>query len=372
MRFTFTQSSMEKGLLLVMGTISTRVPMPSLSNLHLKLEGKVLEITATDLEVTTTAYIELLDSEGSGDVLVPAKRFQEIIRQLPDVPLEITIPEPGKVFLRGDFKGEYKLPGGDPVDFPELPPIDPKISFSFSGEDLKRMISKTLFAVSRDEMRPVLNGLLFQVRPGELTVVATDGHKLSKIVKTGLDYNDDPIDVIIPTKALGILQKTLEFEDNPVITLAETRASFKTDHQILITRLIEGYYPRFESVIPEDNPKRLRANASDFVSAIRRVHIFSSQLSHQVRLKIEADSVTIQSEDQELGGEGSESVNITFEGEEMEIAYNGSYLMDVLRQIGTEDVIFEMKGFEDAAIIKPTSQEENEDFLMLLMPIRLQ
>ncbi len=371
MRFTFSQVSMMKGLQRVMGAIATRVPMPSLSNLQMKLEGKKLEITATDLDTTITAHVDLIDAEGSGGVLVQAKRFQELIRELPDVPLEVNVPDDGKVLLGGEGVGNYILPGGDPVEFPELPPVDAKVTFTIKSEDLRRMVSKTLFAVSNDEMRPVLTGILMQVRSEEMRMVATDGHRLSKIIHKNIAYSGEPIDVIVPMKALNLVMRNLQDDDEPEIALAESRASFSTKSQRLVTRLIDGHYPRYESVIPEANPGKMTLRTEDLMSAVRRVSIFASQISRQIRLKIDSTSIQLESEDQELGGKADEIVSVSYDADPMEIAYNASYLMDVLKQVDTEDAIFEMGADDDAAIVKPTAQEENEEFIMLLMPIRL-
>ncbi len=371
MKFTFAQPVMQKALQRVIGAISPRVPIPSLSNLHFKLENNDLKITSTDLDITINASVALTGSEGSGGVLVQAKRFLELIRELPELPLEVNVPEPGKVFLKGESIGSYTIPGGDPADFPELPEVNANLAFTTDADDLKRMITKTIFAVSNDEMRPVLTGPLLQVRPNEVRFVATDGHRLSRLIHRNIEYSGDQRDVIVPMKALNLLMRNLDTDDRPELGLAETRASFKTENQTLITRLIDGNYPRYESVIPDANPGKLTVNTAEFMSAARRVSIFANQLSKQIRLHIDSNSVRLETEDQELGGQAQEEIAVNYVGEPLEIAYNSQYLMDVLKQIDTEEVIFEMGGEDDAAIVRPSSQEDNEDFLMLLMPIRL-
>ncbi|MBC8465807.1 DNA polymerase III subunit beta [bacterium] len=362
---------MIRGLQRIIGAVSVRAPMPSLSNIQLRLDGKKLELTATDLEITITSNIDLDEAEGTGGVLVQAKRFQELIREIPDVPLEIEVHDSNKVALRGEGIGSYNLPGSDTVEFPEIPVIDPKMSFSIDSEIFKKMISKTIFAVSRDDMRPVLTGLFLQIRPGELTIVATDGHRLSRIINRSLDYQGDPIEIIVPMKALSLLVRNLDGTDMPVISLAETRASFQTGDQLLLTRLIDGNYPRYQSVIPDSFSGKLIAKTDDFLAAAKRVAICSSQLSHQVKLEITPNELKIEAEDQDTGGKGQEIISVDYNGEPLEIAYNAVYLLDVLKQIDTEEVIFEMGSSDDAAIVRPSSQEDNEDFLMLLMPIRL-
>jgi DNA polymerase-3 subunit beta len=371
MKFTFTQSSILKGIQKVIGAVAARAAMPALTNFHLKLDGRQLLITATDLEVTVSATVELLESQGSGGVLVQAKRLHDLIRELPDIPLEFEVQDPFKVTLKGDGVGVYNLPGEDPLDFPELPVVDSKISFKLPAETFKRMIGKTLFAVSKDEMRPVLTGIYFQLRPNEVRVVATDGHRLSRVSRQDVSFTGESRDEIIPMKALNLLQRNLEDSEELEIALAETRASFSTSGLRLITRLIDGHFPKYENVIPTNNPNRLNIKLSDFMSTVRRVSIFSSHISRQLKLTFNDGRASIEAEDPEYGGRGREELVVDYEGEMLEIAYNATYLMDALRQVDTEDAVFALGSSNDAAVIRPSSQADHEDFLMLLMPIRL-
>lgn len=362
---------MKRGVQRVMGVVPTRLPMPSLGNIFVSLKNKILEITATDLEITVTAKVEILESEGEGSVLIQAKRFQDIINQLPDVPLEIEVQESLRVTLRGEGVGEYILPGGDPIDFPELPVIDARVSFNMSGEILKRLITKTMFAVSHDEMRPILTGVLIQLRMNEICIVATDGHRLSRIKRSDISYTGEEKDVVVPMKALNQLMHGIEDDDEPTIGIAETRASFTTDNQRLTTRLIDGHYPNYKSVIPEDNPNTMTVNTDDMMSVVKRISVFAHPISHQVKITIKQDSAKLEAEDPEIGGRGEESIAVNYEGEPLELAYNCTYLADVLRQIDTEEAAFKLNTSNDAAVIRSTAQNDDEDLLMLLMPIRL-
>ncbi|MCF7809369.1 DNA polymerase III subunit beta [bacterium] len=371
MKFTFTQASIHRSLQRVMGAVPVRMPMPSLGNIFFRLKDGSLDITATDLEITITSKVEIIESEGDGSVLIQAKRLQELVSKLPDVPLEVEVHEGRKVTLNCEGVGVYTLPGGDPMDFPELPSVEAKINFKISGEFLKRLISKTVFAVSRDDMRPILTGILMQIRSNELRVVATDGHRLSRIIRRGIEFSGEARDVVIPMKALNLLTRSLDDADEPEIGIAETRAYFYTEHQRLITRLIDGHYPKYESVIPDDNPYKMTVNADEFMATVGRVSIFANQISHQVKLSISDMDMKLETEDPELGGRGEEKIAIDYSGEPLEIAYNSSYLIDVLRQIDTEEVVFALKSTNDAAVVTATGQQEDEDHLMLLMPIRL-
>jgi len=362
---------MLKSIQQVIGAVSPRMPMPALSNFQLKLDGQKLTITATDLEVTISSTVELIEASGSGGVLIQAKRFHDLIRELPETPLEIEVLEPFKVKLRGEGVGQYDLPGEDPIDFPELPTVEGSSSFVMDTEVFRRIVGKTIFAVSKDEMRPVLTGILFQLRSGELRVVATDGHRLSRVLRQDVNYNGETRDEIIPMKALNLLSRNLADRDQITVALAETRASFTATGQRLITRLIDGHYPKYENVIPKDNPNKMRIRLSEFTSGLRRVQIFASQITRQVKLTMAPTTGSLEAEDPEYGGRGREEVSMDYEGEPLEIAYNATYLMDAIRQIDTEEAYFELASSNDAAIIRPTTQQENEDFLMLLMPIRL-
>jgi len=362
---------MAKGLSKVMGAVSAKAPIPSLSNLHLKLNGSMLEVTGTDLDLTITAKVELVESEGEGGILVHARRFQDIIRELPDVVLEMTVEDETRVLLKGNGIGIYTIPAGNVADFPEIPSVDPQFSFGLSNDVLRRVITKAIFAVSHDEMRPILTGLLFQLRPDELRVVATDGHRLSRIIRNDISYQGDSRDVTIPMKSLSTLMKNLSDEDDLQIGIAQSRAAFTTNSHNLITRLIDGNYPKYEGVIPQSNPGRLTVRVDEMMAAVRRVQIFASQMSKQLKLEIQSDKVVVQAEDPDTGGRAEESIACEYTGNPLEIAYNAGYLTDILKQIDTEEAHFEMATSNDGAVIKPTSQMDGEDFLMLLMPIRL-
>jgi len=371
MRATFNQSEMVKGLQRVMGVVPTKMPMPALSNIHLRLDGGALELIATDLEVTVTSKVKVLEAEGKGGVLIPAKRFSDLMRELPDVPLDLDMPDPQKVTLRGAETGVFDLPSGDPIDFPELPKVEAKLKFGILAESLKRMINKTALSISKDEMRPILTGFLIQLRPNEIRLVTTDGHRLSRISRRDVEYKGEAHDAVVPAKAFNQLLRNLEDGQQAHIAVADTRASFAADDYRLTTRLIEGNYPKYESVIPQNNPNRLTVRTGDFMAAVRRAAIFASQISRQVKLTLGKSEMKLETEDPELGGRAEVGVAVDYTGEPMEIAYNAGYLMDVLRLIDTDEVSFEMGGTNDAALVKPSSQPEDEEFFMLLMPIRL-
>jgi len=293
------------------------------------------------------------------------------VRELPDAPLELEMPDPQHVVMKSAGSGRYDLPGGDPIDYPELPKVDAKLKFKLTGESLKRMINKTALSISKDEMRPILTGFLIQLRPNEIRLVTTDGHRLSRIARRDVQYKGESHDAVVPSKALNQLLRNLEDNQETQIAVAETRASFAADDYRLTTRLIEGNYPKYESVIPQSNPNRLTVRTGEFMSAVRRTAIFASQISHQIKLTLDKSTARMESEDPELGGRAEVELAVDYTGEPMEIAYNAVYLMDVLRLIDTDEVVFEMGGTNDAALVKPSSQQEEEEFFMLLMPIRL-
>ncbi len=371
MKFSVMQNNLEQGLQKIIGAVSTRAPIPSISNVFISLKDNVLNMTATDLEITITSYVELIEFEGSGEVLIQAKRLQEIVSALPNVQLNFDVQSGFRVQLNVENLGVFHLPGGDPVNFPDTPSVEPKVSYRIPADRLRRMISKTIFAVSKDEMRAVLTGILFQVRPGELRLVATDGYRLSKISHSDINIEGEIHDDIIPMKALNILYKNTEDSEEIEVILSDRRAAFITEKQKLITRLIDGSYPKYENIIPRNNPNELSFLLSDFMPALKRAAVFATPPSFQVKLKLEATKAVIESEDYDYGGSALVEVPVEYNGEPMEMGYNANFLNESLRQIDTERAVITLLSANDAALITPENQRENEDFLMLLMPIRL-
>jgi DNA polymerase III subunit beta len=304
---------------------------------------------------------------------LPAKILADIVRELPDIPITLYTESGNKLVLKTE-KGEYKISTQPKEDFPKVNVEEDGFEFDMATDVLIRMTNKTIFAVSMDELRPALTGINMEMLANELRFVATDGHRLSKIIMSDFEGPEDlQKNMIIPTKTLNLLLRNVDPEEQESISIriGEDHIVFNMNKSVIYSKLINGTYPNYERVIPKDNNQKLQVNKDLFISTLRRVSIFSSSLTHQVRLIINKNQMTIRSEDIEFGAEGKETIDASFTDESLHIGYNSNYLMDVLRHIEQEEVIFEVRDSLSSAIIYPAEQNENENHIMLLMPIRL-
>tara|TARA_Y100000588_G_C14273920_1_gene933508 strand:- start:327 stop:1517 length:1191 start_codon:yes stop_codon:yes gene_type:complete len=383
-----------RGIQAVLDIVPSKSTLPVLSNILVHASPDGIELSATDLDISIVCGVSGKVEE-PGSTTVPARKFSEIVRELPDETITV-VAEENKVTIerQAGLEGTYVLMSVPAEDFPELPvEIDgPEMNFGggdedggLSGDLLGDMISKTVFAVSRDETRPVLNGVLWQVREGRTTMVATDGHRLVKFSKTlqGPEGKQVVTEAIVPPRALNHVLKLVSggsrlqkvaFGQNHLMFELIDSEDFDGDggEDIrLFTRLIEGPYVDYEQVIPTGNSKRMYITNSALAPAVRRVSILASSQTHQVRIELGQNQVELSANSQEIGGEAKESLDARYEEDAMAIGYNAGYLLDILRRIESDEVVFELDCAVTAGIIRPVDQAEGEDYLCLLMPLRL-
>ncbi|MDZ7314498.1 MAG: DNA polymerase III subunit beta [candidate division KSB1 bacterium] len=371
MNFTIAKSDLYEALHKVVGVVPQKTTISILTCLLMELKEGKLQLTGTDLEISVTTSVDV-DSDEEGAVAVPAKLFAEIVRELPEVPVNIRTDGGDKIILKTD-KGEYKISVQPREDFPNIIVEEGEQVLTLTGETLARMTNKTIFAVSTDELRPALTGINIELVDGDLVFVATDGHRLARIKRMNFQAADSDmkLKMIVPTKALNLMLRNLDDAEEVGMQVGKDHVLFRLPKTIIYSKLINAVYPNYERVLPVDNDKRLRLNRDLFISTLRRVSIFSSSLTNQVRLVISPMEMTVYSEDIEFGAEAKESMPVEFSHDGMQIGYNSAYLLDILRHIDTDEVVFELKDSNSAAIIRPAEQQENEDILMLLMPIRI-
>lgn len=374
MHFTVAKSVLQKGLMKVVGVIPTKTTIPILENILLELEGNSLKITGTDLEICISTHISVKGNL-DGACAVPAKALNEILRELPEVPVDIQYEEPNRVTIK-IANGIYKLASQAKEEFPSIILEKSEGEIEIDAKVIYRMINKTIFSVSTDELRATLMAVLFQFLEGEFRCVATDGHRLVKIINYQVKSPSFHKDVIVPTKALSLMLKNIESLENPEkikinVSIGENHIIFKFLDTFIYSKIIEGQYPKYENVIPMDNDKKLIVNRDELSAAARRVEIFSNNFTHQIKFTIGNNKMKISSEDIEYGGEGTEEINVKFEEQNLEVAYNGIYILDILKHMDTEEVVFTLKDSVSAAIVTPSTQREHEDLMMLIMPIRL-
>ncbi|MCH6558850.1 DNA polymerase III subunit beta [candidate division KSB1 bacterium] len=368
MKFKVNKKTFYQAIQNIIGVVPIKTTIPILGSILVDLQGNELNLTGTDLEVSISTRIEV-QGESDGAVAVPAKILFEIVRELPEIPMEFVCDEDYKIVLNTE-KGFYKLSGESKDDFPKISVEQSQGSFSIDSEKLDGMINKTIFAVSTDELRTTLMGVYLKIMPDELRMVATDGHRLVKIIDKNFS-SDLEQEAIIPTKALNLLSKNLNGTKEIKINLSEDHIIFELDKTIIFSKGIDGQFPNYERVIPADNDKELTINREQLSSSVRRVAIFSNSITHQIRFSMTKGNVKIKSEDIEFGGEAEETIDADYNYDDLDVGYNANYLLDILRHLDTDEIILKVKDQISAGIIYPINQKENEDILMLLMPIRL-
>jgi DNA polymerase-3 subunit beta len=369
MKFSIPKAKIFSYVQIVMNAVPTRTTLPVLSNLLLEVIDSKLKIAATDLDVSVITTIPITSTK-KGAITIPARTFYDILRELPESDVDIHVTE-NRMELKAE-RGTYKLSGIPAEEYPKLPTVNLAKEIKISGGELVKMVKRTIYAVSTDETRPALNGILWQTFGNNMQMVATDGHRLAKISLKNTKLKGLHEDVIIPPKVLNLLIKLSEEEDNPIgVIFGENSVIFNLGETILTSRLIEGPYPNFDQVIPKDSDKKLVANKELLTGAVRRMSILANTLTHQVKFALKKDSIELSSINYDLGGEAKESVPCSYVGEPLDIGYNASYVLDILKQLDGDEVVFELGTEVSAGKVYSTEKKEGEDYLCLLMPLRL-
>jgi DNA polymerase III subunit beta len=370
MNFTISKLEFYEALHKVVGVVPQKTTISILTCILLELKDNKLSITGTDLEISTTLTLNVTATE-DGSVAIPAKLLVEIVRELPDVPLNLSSELSDKIVIKTD-KGEFKISTQPKEDFPKITIEEGEFVFQLEAKLLAQMTNKTIFAVSTDELRPALTGIYLDLSPTDLRFVGTDGHRLARFIYRKFHLKKDTrYSLIIPTKALNLVLRHLEENEKVDIQIGEDHVVFSLKDAIIYSKLVNGTYPNYERVIPVGNDQRLFVNRELLISTLRRVAIFSSNLTHQVRLVLMPNEMTIYSEDIDFGAEAKETIPAKFSDEWLQLGYNSTYLMDILRHLDTEEIVFEIKDNSSAAIIRPVPEVDDEDTIMLLMPIRI-
>ncbi len=372
MKVVLTRGDLLRGVTTVQSAVASKNTMPILANVLLEARDKKLEFVATDLDMGIRCSVpaEIVEK---GNITINAKKLSDIVRELPEATVELEIDDSHKMILVCQ-KSNFKVHGLPKDDFPILPEVKKDKVFKIKGALLQEMIRKTIFAVSTDETRYVLNGVYFQVDGGKLRMVATDGHRLAFIQKKLEGKNDDKASVIIPTKTLNELSKVISDlgkgkEDELIVE------SYVTDNQIkfviegveIISRLIEGQFPNYEQVIPKESDKKIEASVSELSSATRRVAILTSEKSNSIRYQAKNGKLSISSKTPDMG-EAKEEMDVDYKGEEISIAYNAKYVLDVLKNVGTDTVNIELTQPLSPGILRPKG---DADYLCVIMPMRV-
>lgn len=372
MRFTASSVELLRALQTVNGAVPSKSTLPILECILFEQDGSALRLSATDLEISIRQKLALkVDAKngaGAARIAVPAKRLIDTLRALPEVPVEFEADDEFNVTLSTE-RGRYKMVGFDGADYPALPELTDSDKIETSGKLLKRAIQKTGFAVSKDALRPAMMGIYFQIGADGGKAVATDGHRL---VKLSLEDMKSQVDLqfVVPEKAMSLAAKVAT-DDPCTVSVDGGYVAFDFDRSRVLARLIDEPYPNYQAVIPMDNEKRLTVDREAMLAAVKRVALYSSSMTNQVRLSISGDAIKISAEDIERASEAHETVVCEFEGEDMVIGFNAVYLTEVLSHVDAEEALFEFSSPNRAGVVTPLEQRDGESMMMLIMPVML-
>lgn len=373
MKFIVSSLKLLKSLQSLSGVIGTKNTLPILDDFLFQLTENELRITTSDLDVTMSVSMVPDMVDGTGEVTIPARLLLEIMKNFPDVPITVSVDNNTLAVELIAGEGRYKLAGHKSDEFPQVPAMADTSVWEIPADVLAKGFEKTVFATGQDEIRPIMSGVLMEMTENYLTFVATDAHKLVRYRRMDVK-SEVAASFIMPKKPINQLKNILgTLADEPVrIEFNKTNASFLFGDYVLICRLIEGRYPNYEAVIPKNNPNQLTIDRQTFLSAIRRVAVFSSKATHQVRFRITGQEILLTAEDIDYYNEAKERLACSYTGDDMEIGFNSRFFQEMLGNFDTEAVKLEMSAPNRAGILTPVGEgNEAEDLLMLLMPVML-
>ncbi|MCH8330691.1 MAG: DNA polymerase III subunit beta [Bacteroidetes bacterium] len=371
MKFIASTSALLKQLQLINGVISTNTVLPILEDFLFEIKSGKLTISATDLETSMSTEMDI-ESKEDGKIAIPAKILLDTLKTLPDQPLTFSVDEQSYGIEITTDNGKFKLAGENGDDFPRIPAAENVTNTSIPGSVLNKAINKTLFAVSTDELRPAMTGVYFELGGEGMTFVATDAHKLVKYSRSDIK-SEEGSSFIVPKKALTLLKGALPEEEDVSVNIAynTSNAFFSFENVNLICRLIDARYPDYNAVIPEDNPNTLTISKADLTNTLKRIAIYANKTTYQVLMKISGSELNISAQDLDFSNEANERLTCQYEGEDIEIGFNARFLIEMVSVVDTDDINMELSTPTRAGIILPTDKDENEDILMLVMPVML-
>ncbi len=372
MKFIVSSSPLLKQLQVLGGVINSNNTLPILDNFLFELETNQLKITASDLETTMSSTIEV-ESDSQGSVAVSARLLLDTLKTFPNQPLTFKTEDNSTSTIEiSSSQGKYDMAYFSGEEFPKTIALTSPSKTVLNGAILATAISKTIFATGNDDLRPVMSGVFFQFSPENLTFVATDAHKLVKYTRTDV-VADEVAEFIMPKKPLNLLKSILgSTETDVTIEYNDSNAKFTFDNVVLECRLIDGKYPNYDAVIPKENPNKLTVDRASFLNSARRVSIFSSKTTHQIRLKMAGTELNISAEDIDYSNKADERLNCEYQGDDMQIGFNSRFLTEMLSNLDSNEITIEMSLSNRAGILTPIDGvEEGEEITMLVMPVML-
>ncbi len=369
MRFIVSSTALLKNLQQIGGVISANTVLSVLEDFLFELKGNTLTLTATDLETMMRVQLDVNDAQGDGRICIPSKILLEYLKNLPEQPITFSINEQDLSIEMSSDVGKYKIGGEKADDFPKEPAPGDTTSFTMPSIAMIESINNTLFAVSNDTLRPAMTGVYFELSKTGLTFVSTDAHRLVRFTRNDIECPTQE-GFVVPKKPLQQLRGTLP-ADETILRLSYNSSHLfvTTDRLSMSCRLIDARFPPYKDVIPANNPYKLTISRTDFMSALRRVSIFANKTTNQVVLEINGNALQLSAQDIDFSYEGKETLSCQYNGEDMKIAFNAKLMIEMLNNLDGDEIQLELSTPTRAGIFKPTTNAENEDVLMLLMPL---
>lgn len=370
MKFIVSSSYLLKQLSAINGVITTNPVVPILENFLFEISDGNLTVTASDLQTSMITELQV-EAKEDGSIAIPAKILLETLRNLPEQPVTFSIDSNTYSIEINSDNGRYKLAGENATDFPKIPTVSDGYSVNMSSDTLGRAINNTIFATSNDELRPAMTGVFVKLDETNTTFVATDSHRLIRYRRVDVAA-DMAHSMIIPRKALTLLKATLPAEmTNVNVEFNASNAFFNFNQVKMICRLIDERFPDYENVIPLDNENTVVIKKDELLSSLKRIAIYANKTTHQVRLKITGSELMVSAEDLDFSNEANERLGCEHDGEDLEIGFNAKFLVEMLSNIESDEITLKLSAPNRAGIITPNEKDDEEDILMLVMPVML-
>ena len=369
MKFSVSSTDLLKQLSLGNGAINSNPVLPILEDFLFTIKGNKLTIGATNLETTIITSMDVT-ADGNGKIAVPARILLDTLKALPEQPVDFTVNEDTYAIKVKSAFGQYNMAGDNPADFPEIPKDDNTQTIDIDSEIVSKAINKTLFATSNDELRQAMMGVLIQIDFKDITFVATDAHKLVKY-KFGNIKSDVNQSFIVPKKGLTLLKNAITEKGNVKVSFNKSNVFFETGDTKVIIRLIDEKYPDYNAVIPANNPNLLVLSRKDFQNSLKRIAIYANKTTNQVVLNVDDGSLTVSAQDLDFSNEATEQMSCTYTGEAMTIGFNAKFLIEMLSVLESDDINLELSTPNRAGILLPAEANDNEDLIMLVMPVMM-
>jgi DNA polymerase III subunit beta len=364
MEVVLDRDAFSRGLQMVQNIVEARQTLPILANVLLEATDETVTLTATDLEVGARVSVPA-KVPSKGAVTIAARKLAEIVKELPASALTLKVGDNAAVSLRCG-SASYKLIGLAPDDFPPVVPASPKSWIALEAGALRDMLSQTSFAISHDESRYALNGVLFAIQGGEIRLVATDGHRLA-LAKSSLAQPADPVSGIVPRKAVAEIARVLGAGEEVRIAITENQFVLEMPNFVMTARLIEGQFPNYEAVIPKSHPGRLTVGRAVIGSALRRVAVMAEDRNKPVKLTLNPGQLKLTASSQELG-EAEEILEVDYAGVEVTIAFNSRYVLDAIGALDKDAVVVELKDGLSPGVVRSTTED---GYRCVIMPMRI-